>query len=80
MIVERNSIDMKKIAVIFLTLVMIVAMVASCTDDSNGPIVSGTPPTYGEESTPARPTQSQPESGSSTDGGDNIDLPVDLFG
>ena len=69
---------MKKIVIILLVLVMVVAMIASCTDDY-GPIVGGTPPTYGEESTPAKPTQTQPSSGENTGGGNNIDLPIDPF-
>ena len=69
---------MKKIAVILLVLLMVVAMVVSCTDDY-GPIVGGTPPTYGEESTPAKPTQTQPNNNENTDGGNNIVLPIVPF-
>ena len=67
---------MKKILAIFLVLIMVVAMMASCFDD-DGPIVGGTPPTYGEESTPANetPAQSQPRE---TEGG-VIELPIDPF-
>ena len=69
---------MKKIVAILLVLAMVVIMVASCTDN-DGPIVVGAPPTYGEESTPAKPTQSKPNNNENTGGGDNIDLPVDIF-
>lgn len=69
---------MKKIAVILLVLLMTVVMISSCIDNY-GPIVDGTPPTYGEESTPARPTQTQPNDTENPSGGQEITLPIDPF-
>ena len=69
---------MKKIIAMILVMLMVVAMIASCTDDE-GPVVGGTPPTYGEISIPTEEETPEPSQSETWGSGGVIELPMDPF-